>query len=72
MNTALQLKHTEVPSISRRIAELRAGHIAEPMRALLDEASDPQAVVDELGAALQVPVVRVSDLAAWQAGSPSR
>ena len=67
MNAALQTKQPEVPSITRRITDLRARHIAEPMRALLYEASDPQAVVDELGAALQVHVVRVSDLAAWQA-----
>ena len=52
-------------SVRERIARLRAEHHSDSMQALLAEAPDPQALIDELGHQLQVSVVRVSDLAHW-------
>ena len=50
--------------LTTRIAALRDKPGSDVLTALLAESDDPQSVVDELGAALHLGVVRVSDLAA--------
>lgn len=48
-----------------RIAALRERPGADVLASLLADSEDPQSVVDGLGVALRVRVVRVSDLVAW-------
>ncbi|NRF68878.1 type II/IV secretion system protein [Aquincola sp. S2] len=53
-------------SVVARIAAVRRTHGGDPMAALLAEGGDAQALVDELGSALELPVARLADAAAWQ------
>lgn len=52
-------------ALATRIAALRERPGADVLAALLADSDDPQSAVDELGSALHLGVVRVSDLAAW-------
>ena len=52
-------------TLRERIAKLRADRRDDPLRALLADAANPQALIDELGGLLQLNVVRVSDLSRW-------
>jgi general secretion pathway protein E len=52
-------------ALATRIAALRQKPGPDVLAALLADSDDPQSVVDELGTALHLGVVRVSDLAAW-------
>ena len=56
---------TAVPALAQRIVALRAQGGADLLSALRAQASDPQALIDELGALLGVAVRRVQSLAAW-------
>ena len=51
-------------ALATRIVAMRAKPGSDVLTALLADSDDPQSVVDELGAALHLGVVRVSDLAA--------
>ncbi len=53
-------------TLVQRIAAVRSQGEAEVLRALLANAPDPQALVDDLGALLQLPVPRLQTLATWQ------
>jgi general secretion pathway protein E len=55
-------------SLRDRIVQLQAEHRSDLMQVLLADASDSQAVVDEIGALLLHTVVRVSDLSEWVHG----
>ena len=52
-------------ALATRIAALRQKPGPDVLAALLADSDDPQSIVDELGSALHLGVVRVSDLAAW-------
>ncbi|MBX3475893.1 MAG: type II/IV secretion system protein [Planctomycetes bacterium] len=52
-------------SLPERIAQLRASARDDLMAALHQTAPDPQALVDELGRLLGMPVMRMHDLEAW-------
>jgi general secretion pathway protein E len=52
--------------LARRIAELRHASVGDVMPALAAEAQDAQALADELGALLGLPVVRLQGLLALQ------
>ncbi|HZE90317.1 MAG TPA: GspE/PulE family protein, partial [Rhizobacter sp.] len=54
-------------SLAAHIAVLRAQGHGDVLSALRQRASDPQALVDELGALLGMQVVRMQDLATWAA-----
>jgi general secretion pathway protein E len=56
-----------VPPVRQRVAVLRQQQHDDLIGALLAQSSEPQATVDELGAALGIGVVRLNDLLAWQA-----
>jgi len=53
-------------SLVQRIARVRGRGELDVLRALLAIAPDPQALVDDLGALLQLPVPRLQTLATWQ------
>jgi general secretion pathway protein E len=53
-------------SLPRRIAALRSQGVADMLPALVLEAADAQALTDELGALLDLPVLRMQALSAWQ------
>ena len=57
------------PAISEalvsRIGQLRAAACDDLVSALRQAAADPQSVIDELGALLAMPVVRMHDIEAW-------
>ena len=53
-------------ALAQRIAVVRSRGEAEVLRALLADADDPQALVDELGALLQMPVRRLDALVTWR------
>ena len=52
-------------SLVGRIGQLRAAACDDPLSALRQAAPDPQAVIDELGALLGLPLVRMHDIEAW-------
>ena len=52
-------------SLPGQIATLRAQRSDDLLAALSTQASSPQALVDELGPLLGLPVVRMQDLALW-------
>jgi len=52
-------------SIAGQIASLRAQGCDDPLAALCERATDAQALVDELGPLLGLPVVRMQDVHAW-------
>jgi general secretion pathway protein E len=56
---------TAAQALLERIARLRAQRHPDPMRGLLADTADSQALVDALGELLHLNVVRVSDLAGW-------
>ena len=53
-------------SLAQRIIDLRRGGEADPMPVLLSEAADAQALSDELGLLLDLPVLRMQTLATWE------
>lgn len=55
------------PALARRIAELRADRSIDVMEALRSEAPDEQQLLDELGAMLDLPVLREAELIDSQA-----
>ena len=52
--------------LAARIQALRGRGVSDMLPALIDGAADSQAMVDELGAMLGLPVQRMQALAAWQ------
>ena len=52
-------------SLVGRIGQLRAAACDDLLSALRQAAPDPQAVIDELGALLGLPLVRMHDIEAW-------
>jgi general secretion pathway protein E len=54
-------------ALVQRIAAVRAQGETDVLRALLATTAEPQTLIEELGALLQVPVLRLKTLATWQA-----
>jgi general secretion pathway protein E len=52
--------------VAQRIAALRAQGLVDLLPALVADTPDAQALTDELGALLDLPVLRMQALAAWQ------
>lgn len=57
----------EADPLAARIAALRAQGQADVVAALLENAPDPHALVEDLGRRLGLPVVRMLDLGGWSA-----
>src|SRR5439155_1573708 len=53
-------------TLTQSIAALRAQGTSDLLPAILAEASNAQAMIDELGALLGLPVLRMHALATWQ------
>ena len=54
-------------AVRERVAALQLAGSDDPLQALLTEAPDPQALIDDLGRLLHLDVLRVSDLGHWLA-----
>ncbi|MEO8154059.1 MAG: GspE/PulE family protein [Rhizobacter sp.] len=67
MSAAAALPSAPHGTLADQIGRLRASACDDLIAALRQSATDPQAMIDELGVLLGMPVVRMHDIAAWTA-----